>query len=207
MENSQKPNERKDIKQAYRTAYLIAGFLKENLTGEEKEELDAWILASEENMILFEKMTDEKNLEQAAGWFKQLNVEEDLQKTKTKMQQRKPIRLWAYAIAAAIILIAAGIYTFQYSGNKPGTSPVAAGQQDIQPGADIATLTLDNGQQIVLDNEGADTTLSNQVQLLRKDGQLVYNNNTSAKELVYNTLTVPRKAGINSYCRMVLKYG
>ena len=59
MENSQKPNERKDIKQAYRTAYLIAGFLKQTLTIVEKEELDAWILASDENMILFEKMTDE----------------------------------------------------------------------------------------------------------------------------------------------------
>ena len=50
MENSQKPNERKDIKQAYRTAYLIAGFLKQTLTEEEKRELDAWILASDENM-------------------------------------------------------------------------------------------------------------------------------------------------------------
>jgi hypothetical protein len=54
MENSQKPNESRDIKQAYRTAYLIAGFLKQTLTEEEKEELDVWILASDENMILFE---------------------------------------------------------------------------------------------------------------------------------------------------------
>jgi len=92
MDNSQRPNERKDIKQVYRTAYLIAGFLKETLTGEEKEELDAWILASEENMILFEKMTDEKNLEQAADWFKKMNVEDELQETKRKIQQRKPVR-------------------------------------------------------------------------------------------------------------------
>ena len=86
MENSQKPNERKDIKQAYRTAYLIAGFLKQILTEEEKEELDAWILASDENMILFEKMTDEKNIEQAADWYKQMNVGEELQETKRKIQ-------------------------------------------------------------------------------------------------------------------------
>ena len=59
-------DERKNIKQAYRTAYLIPDFLKQTLTEEEKEELDAWILASDENMILFEKMTDEKNIEQAA---------------------------------------------------------------------------------------------------------------------------------------------
>jgi len=85
MENSQKPNEHKDIKQAYRTAYLIAGFLKQTLTEEEREELDAWILASDDNMILFEKMTDEKNIEQAAGWLKQMNVEEELLETKRKI--------------------------------------------------------------------------------------------------------------------------
>ncbi len=50
----------KDFKQEDRTAYLIEGFLKHTLTIEETEELDDWINASEENMIVFEKMTDEK---------------------------------------------------------------------------------------------------------------------------------------------------
>ncbi len=194
MENSQKPNERKDIKQAYRTAYLIAGFLKQTLTIEEKEELDAWILASDENMILFEKMTDEKNIEQAAGWFKQMNVDKELQQTKRKIQHRKPIRLWTYAIAAAIIvLLVAGVYFYQINSNKNRTTSVALGKQDIMPGSDNATLTLGNGQQIILNNEGTDTTINNQIKLLRKDGQLVYSNNTATKEIVYNTLTVSRK--------------
>lgn len=192
MENPQKPNEHKDIKQAYRTAYLIAGFLKQTLTIEEKEELDAWILASDENMILFEKMTDEKNLEQAAGWFKQMNVEDELRETKRKIQQRKPMHLWTYAIAAAIIvLIVAGIYI--YKNNNKTNSSIAVSKQDIMPGSDAAILTLDNGQQIVLNNEGKDSTINNQIKLLRKDGQLVYSENTATKELVYNTLTVPRK--------------
>jgi transmembrane sensor len=194
MEIPQKPNEHKDIKQAYRTAYLIAGFLKETLTDEEKEELDAWILASEENMILFEKMTDEKNLEQAAGWLKKMNVEEGLQATKRKILPRKPTRLWTYAVAAAVIvLIVTGIYFYQSKGYKNNTPPVAVEQQDILPGADMATLTLDNGQQVVLDNVGADTTINNQIKLLRTDGQLIYSANASAHELVYNTLNVPRR--------------
>jgi transmembrane sensor len=193
MENSQKPNERRDIKQAYRIAYLIAGFLKQTLTEEEKEELDAWILASDENMILFEKMTDEKNIEQAAGWFKQMNVEEELQETKRKIKQRRPFHLLPYTIAAAVvILIVAGIYIYKNKNNKINTT-IAVKKQDIMPGSDVATLTLDNGQQIILDNEGTDTTINNQVKVLRKDGQLVYNNDSSTKALVYNTLTVPRK--------------
>jgi len=93
MENSQGRNEHKDIKQAYRTAYLIAGFLKQTLTEEEKRELDAWILASDENMELFEKMTDEKNIQQATDFFKKMNVEDELEATKKRIQHRKPFRL------------------------------------------------------------------------------------------------------------------
>jgi ferric-dicitrate binding protein FerR (iron transport regulator) len=194
MENSQKPNEHKNIKTAYRTAYLIAGFLKQTLTEEEKEELDAWILASDENMILFEKMTDEKNLEQAAGWFKEMNVEEELREIKRKIKQRRPFHLLPYAIAAAVvILIVAGIYIYQSNSNRNKTTSIAVSKQDIMPGSNKATLTLYNGQQIILDNEGTDTTINNHIKLLRKDGQLMYNNDTLTKDLVYNTLTVPRK--------------
>ena len=194
MENSQKPNEHKDIKQAYRTAYLIAGFLKQTLTEEEKRELDEWILASDKNMELFEKMTDEKNIAQATGFFKKMNVEDELHETKKRIQQRKPFRLWSYAVAAAvIILMVAGIYMYQTNSSKNAVTQVADKKQDIMPGSDIATLTIGNGQKIMLSNEGADTTLGNNVKILRKDGQLVYKEDKSATTLVYNTVTVPRK--------------
>jgi ferric-dicitrate binding protein FerR (iron transport regulator) len=194
MENSQQPGGRKDIKQAYRTAYLIAGFLKQTLTEDEKRELDAWILASDENMELFEKMTDEKNIEQATDWFKKMNVEDELQETKRRISGRKPFRFLPYAVAAAvIILIVAGIYMYQNNNYKNSTTSLSNEKQDIMPGSDMATLTLDNGQKIILNNKGADTTINSQVKILRKDGQLVYNGNTSANALVYNTLTVPRK--------------
>jgi ferric-dicitrate binding protein FerR (iron transport regulator) len=193
MENSQKPDERRDIKQAYRTAYLIAGFLKHTLTEEEKEELDAWILASEDNMILFEKMIDDRNIEQAADWFKKMNVEAALQETKSKLHNRRLPRLWLYTVAAAIVVsIVAGVYMYKSNSNK-NDNTIATAKQDIMPGSSAATLTLSNGQQIVLNNEGADTTINKQTKLLRKDGQLVYTNDPETKELVYNTLTVPRK--------------
>ena len=85
MENSQKTGGTKDLKQAYRTAYLIAGFLKQTLSEPEKKELDEWILASDENMILFEKMTDEKNIREADEWFNKMNIAEELQKTKLRI--------------------------------------------------------------------------------------------------------------------------
>jgi hypothetical protein len=118
--------------------------LKQTLTEEEKDELDEWILANDENMILFEKMTDEKNLAQAHDWFKKMNVEDDFVKTKKKKNTKKPMRFWQYYAAAAIIIaLLVGIYFYQISGNGKTTSPIAVKKQDMMPGSDKAILTLD----------------------------------------------------------------
>lgn len=194
MENSQKPDRPKNIKQAYRTAYLIAGFLKQTLTGKEKEELDGWILSSDENMELFEKMTDDKNIAQAAEWFKKMNVEQKLSETKKRISNTNPKRFWQYAVAAAaVVILIIGIYFYQVTGNKKETPPVAIQKQEIMPGSDKATLTLDNGTVIELGNEGSDTTISERVKVLRKDGEVVYSQNALQTEVVYHTLAVPRK--------------
>ena len=195
MENSQKTGGAKDLKQAYRTAYLIAGFLKQTLSEPEKKELDEWILASDENMIIFEKMTDEKNISQANEWFQKMNVEDELLKTKIKINTKTPSRFWKYTVAAAIVAaVIIGIYLYQNSVNNNDKPTIAVEKQDIMPGSNLATLTIDNGKVIELGNNGADTTINGQVKVLRKDGQLVYDAGTiSTNEIVYHELNVPRK--------------
>src|ERR1700676_95897 len=46
--------------QAYRVAYLIAGYIRESLTQQEHQELDDWVTASMDNQRLFEELTDER---------------------------------------------------------------------------------------------------------------------------------------------------
>lgn len=194
MENLQDPGGRKDLKQAYRTAYLIAGFLKQTLTEEEKDELDTWILASDENMILFEKMTDEKNIAKAGEWFKKMNVEKDLSETRDKIEILRPKKYWQYAAAASVIIaVTIGAYFYQNAGSKSNQVSVVEKKQDIMPGANKAILTLDDGKIIDLSNAGSDTTINGHIEVLRKDGQLVYPSGIVNKELTYNTLSVPRK--------------
>lgn len=192
MENEKKPSRSEDIKQAYRTAYLIAGFLKHTLTEEEKEELDAWIIASNDNMILFEKMTDERNIEQAADWFNRMNVDAELSNTKRKIKEVQPVRFWSYAIAAAILLIIVGLFLLQ-NNNSDKSKTLAKDKQDILPGAHTATLVLDNGQRIILGNTGADTIVNSQIKISRKDGLISYSADSLRNQLVYNTLVVPKK--------------
>ena len=195
MENPQKTDGAKDLKQAYRTAYLIAGFLKQTLSETEKVELDEWILASDENMIIFEKMTDEKNISQANEWFQKMNVEDELLKTKIKINTKTPSRFWKYTVAAAVLAaVIIGIYLYQNSFNNIDKPTIAVEKQDLMPGSNLATLTLDNGKVIELGNNGADTTINGQVKVLRKDGQLVYGaGEISTNEIVYHELNVPRK--------------
>ena len=52
----------KDIKLAYRVAYLLAGYVKQTLTEVEQQELEVWKNENDHNKKLFAELTDEKNI-------------------------------------------------------------------------------------------------------------------------------------------------
>jgi hypothetical protein len=60
---------------AKRIATLLAGYMRDNLTPAEHDELDEWVGASEKNMRLFEELTDESRVALALAV---LNDEEGL---------------------------------------------------------------------------------------------------------------------------------
>jgi len=65
----------------YRVAYLIAGYIYESLTELEHDELDSWVEASDDNMILFEELTDERNIEANLAWMNSVTSDQSLTKT------------------------------------------------------------------------------------------------------------------------------
>src|SRR5918996_842983 len=82
--------------QAYRVAYLIAGFIRGTLTETEHDELDAWVETSDENMQLFEELTDEKNLEANLAWMDKIRVEKKLRAAKGKtFSGKKKTRIYS----------------------------------------------------------------------------------------------------------------
>jgi hypothetical protein len=56
---------------AKRTAYLIAAYIQQKLTPQEHDELDAWVEESDDDMRLFEELTDEMNIEGMLEMIKQ----------------------------------------------------------------------------------------------------------------------------------------
>lgn len=186
--------------EAYRIAYLIAGYIRETLSKNEHDELDEWVAASDENMQLFERLTDEKNIEEATHWIAARNTNAALEKAKGKIKfnkaaNRKPVlKFIAYAVAASVILLLGVWIYFTYMQKGDSTQPMANNKTtDILPGSDKATLTLENGKTIILDNIGNDTSINGQLRVLQKQGEIEYSEGTSEGPMAYHVLAIPRK--------------
>ena len=57
------------LENSQRISYLIGGFITNILTIEEREELDAWVVADQGNMQLFEDMTDDQMVDKFLKWL------------------------------------------------------------------------------------------------------------------------------------------
>lgn len=178
---------------AFRTSYLIAGYLRQNLTKEEERELDAWIGASEQNEQLFGELTDEKNISRSLASLDNVDTQHALLKTKGRIEfgrPRKSIRFWQYTVAASLILLI-GLATFLFFNKQKVEDPIIV-SHDILPGSSVAVLSTSNGVNLALQGK-LDTSLGIGVRISSNEGQLTYVDGISGSASEIHTLTVPRK--------------
>lgn len=108
---------------------------------------------------------------------------------------KKQIRLWPRIVAAAAIAAAvfgAGVW---YFGNKPELNNSGQFVSDIGPGKNGATLTLANGQKILINDALTGNIASESGVKISKtaDGQIIYEVlEGGSNALAYNTLTTTR---------------
>jgi len=179
------------LKDQFRAACLISGFLQKKLSREEEKELDAWILESERNMQIFEDVTEEDAINDFLQWYNECDVEKNLQKAKLRLNKpSRVIRLWKYAAVACLaITVGLAIYFIGFHHDQEKPLPVAKNQAaaaDILPGTSVATLKMDNGSIITLGNQ--DTMINEHVRI--KEGQVVYSHST---EVAMHEISIPRK--------------
>ena len=124
-----------------------------------------------------------------------------LQKTtkKKKIFQLSKICWYKQAMAALILLfIGLGTYYNLIATNGSETTVIATpvlAKKDLRPGGNRAILTLSNGSTVVLDSTGNGfvTQQSNTQIVKTAKGQLSYTTlNQNSKELVYNSVSIPR---------------
>lgn len=188
-------------KAAHRTAYLIAGFIRNTLSEKEHDELDNWVNESDHNMRLFEDLTDEKNLEANLEWMDKVQAEESYkamqQKGAFNMPPKKAYNRRIWFAAASVIALLGVFFVYRYTTSKPGSVEdiVTTDTTLLKPGGNRATLTLEDGKVIDLTYaktgviEDASGTHVNKT----ADGELVYvkDSGISNTAAALHTLSTP----------------
>lgn len=186
---------------AFRIAYLIAGYIRQTLTETEHDELDKWVEASDDNMLLFEELTDEKNIEANLEWMDKVSTEKMLQATKEKIQfnpEQKTKRVdyrWVYSIAACVILLIAAFLIYKISNKEKIELPAVAraSKTDVKPGGNKATLTLSDGSVIDLNKVENGLVKNDKAASINKpsDGEIVYTDTRNTNAVAHNVLSTP----------------
>jgi transmembrane sensor len=184
----------------YRIAWLIAGYIRNTLSEQEQDELDNWVNQSDQNLQLFEELTDEDNLAENLAWMDQVKSKESFQALQQRGAFKLPKRrVWLQPkwIAAASILLAIGLFfVYRYINQQEPVPTELAAQDDklLPPGGNKATLTLEDGTMIDLT-----TAVNGQIALgkgshVRKpaDGELVYEQEDPGNRMPsFHTLSTP----------------
>ncbi|MBC7851729.1 MAG: DUF4974 domain-containing protein [Chitinophagaceae bacterium] len=197
---------------AYRVAYLVAGFIKGTLTSVEHDELDDWVASSDENMQVFERLTDASSIGELEKTVSRSQLQERLAQDKRQLdfsstsrpsKKSNTINLLVFS-AAACILVAAGIFLFWQNDKPAGSAGTSVTVEDASPASYRAMLTLGDGTELaVTDKSEGSIAHDNSVGIAQSDNALVYTDSGRSHELVNNKLTVP----LQGFFKLVLSDG
>lgn len=166
---------------------LADKLLKGTISPEEKVLFENWYNTLPEEKVEWEDDEVNSARELQARMFRNIKKEKTI------------VTKWYWAAASILILFIAGITYHYNSKGKQDLLPAAARlktKNNIIPGSNKATLTLANGEVIVLDKEH-NGTLAKQgsVQIIKlNNGQLAYQAgqaNDAGKQVSFNTLSTP----------------
>ncbi len=181
--------------EAARVAYLIAGYIRHTLTEKEHDELDEWITASDENLKLFEELTDPDTIQEGLNKMSKIDVDGARERVKSRIKftdsKAGAKRRWVPMGIAASVILLAGLVIFSMRTKKPVTKHDEA-KNIIQPGGNYAMLTLADGRTVNLyemKNGLIDSANGNEV-IKTADGQISYEIGTIATKK-YHTLITP----------------
>lgn len=181
-------------KLAQRTAYLIAGFIRNTLTEAEHDELDDWVNESHTNMRLFENLTDEENIAANLERMGQIDTEAAYTRLQEegafKLPSKKQGSLKWWAIAASLIILS-GVYLWLNVKDRLESSKTDVADNDIKPAqanSGSVSLQLSNGTVVNLSETNAGLIDIGQSEHVRKssDSTLEYlNEGTGQLQTLY----------------------
>lgn len=178
---------------------LILKRLDGQLSNEEALALEGWANESPANRAWLDRLGDDEFVEKEVQQFRSIDAAEAYARWAAYKQTHRKSRVrrivtWS---VAASVLIAVGIVGLMRSNAKHDGVPPAVAMVPavIAPGRNTATLTLGNGQRVLLDSAGTGAlAIQGNSRLMKLDsGSLAYSTaNSGVSAVVYNTLVTPR---------------
>ncbi|SIQ35997.1 FecR family protein [Maribacter ulvicola] len=172
---------------------LILKKLNNTLTKEEELIFDEWFLESDSHRAYFAQV--EKNIlkspdaiDPQKGWEK-ISSKTNLKPQFVK-KDRYGFNYWKYAAAIAAIFILGALPFLMKEKHEVQNTPIIVAEDIINIGTDKATLTLEDGSNIILGKGAhykANNLSSNGEKLIYKSGS-----KSSKNTIAYNVLTIPR---------------
>ena len=174
---------------------LILTYLKGELESEQMEELTEWLRESEENQLLFDRLTDVAYVEEEMREFQRYDSKEDWRKIERQIGfSRRNIkrRFLTYAAMIVILMCIGGVVFYLQERGEPVIEDTGR-PLSILPGSSKAVLMLENGDVISLASEHDSVYRELKGENFVNDGKkLVYVDTLVVKKVEWHTLKVPR---------------
>ncbi|WP_323028189.1 FecR family protein [Gelidibacter japonicus] len=182
---------------------LISAYTTKEINETEFNELQTWLNQSSENRQLFSdylkfykksrRISLRVVMDKEKAWTQILSkLENPFMPTKKRMtfNMHSFRENWMrYSAAAVLVLALASTYFLRdglFNNSIENNTPLIVNNQ-IVPGVEKATLTLEDGTKVTLEKGDSIQTHN----AISNGEEIIYNNNTS-RQLVYNYLTIPR---------------
>ncbi|MBO9571340.1 MAG: FecR family protein [Chitinophagaceae bacterium] len=206
---------------AQHIAHLFAMSLAGVLSDEDKQELDAWINASDDHRLFADEVNDREvflsDLQTLQPGYLSDREQQTLARIKAELFPEREIKYsmhrihflkttWFRYAAAIILIFGIGAYLWNTQQKaKPlitSTKPVPV-KNDVLPGGQKATLTLSDGKKIELNNAASETITDGSLSINNNNGQLVYGQTGRGEingsvvqqrdngKIAYNTMSTP----------------
>lgn len=176
-----------------RITELIEKVYANTATEAEIAELDLLYLEFDQKPGYTDKLNEREKVTYKQTIYNRISDQIDTEpENQNRRVPKHRIRLW---FSMAAVLLISALMVFIYHLNKPSFKQDSLQTTDIKPGGNVATLTLSNGQKVVLTDLKNGTLANEDNTSIQKtnDGQVVYSkkgivHNSSSS---YNMMTTP----------------
>ncbi|MGO4294448.1 FecR family protein [Chitinophaga sp. RAB17] len=184
--------------------FIIASLISRSqqglLTADERDKLDAWIAASDENRQLWMELNNQDvqqhNVRAMARFDETAALERFLSNKPASSNVRRMWHVQTWKWAAAVLVLGLGVSTYFLLTHRAQNGDRFGGQsaqRDIPPGKNGAILTLADGTQLVLDSLGeGKIATQNGTQISLNNNELKYDASAATDGAALNTITTPK---------------